>query len=468
MSIGVCYPDKYAVEETFQLLKVPWEWYAPEGQYDVVIARKEDVPGWTGNLVDLTGNNIFQKVAGLLNTGAEHLHEPACDILLDTFRQDLKKYTVLVEIPPVPWGHPYMVALTHDVDLTSARECRFMTVGYAAYQCLMQGKIGAGLRLGLARCGIGPDPWELFCRWKKFEDSLGVRSTFFFVPKPGEPGARAHPYRAVSYDVHEKTDVLRDLETGGWEVGVHGLDNWSDAASGVNERGFLEPLTAHPGNRTHWLLFGTDSWKNFEAAGYSYDTTFGYNDDAGFRAGTLQAYRPRNVQDLLELPLHIQDLGLLGKFCWAPIENGWEKTPCLHLDEPAARAWCDRIFAYARTYGGAVTLLWHYENLVPPRDWSGLYADLVNRAKAEGAWVTTAGNVAGWFRERRETGIEYEVQEKVLVIRIPGAGTGHNPPLRVRVHVDPARVRHVNAGYEAGNGYVDIPGTVSEIWVTLA
>src|SRR5208283_6026562 len=100
----------------------------------------------------------------------------------------------------------------------------------------------------------------------------------------------------------------------------------------------------------------------------SYDTTFGYNDDAGFRAGTLQVYRPRGVENLLELPLHIQDLGLFGKFCWAPTASGWEKTPCLHLDEVAARASCESIFEYARTYGGAVTLLWHYENLVPPRD----------------------------------------------------------------------------------------------------
>jgi hypothetical protein len=27
--IGIIYPDKYAVEETFQLLKIPWEWHEP-------------------------------------------------------------------------------------------------------------------------------------------------------------------------------------------------------------------------------------------------------------------------------------------------------------------------------------------------------------------------------------------------------------------------------------------------------
>jgi len=43
--IGVIYPDKYAVKETFQLMKIPWEWYDPSEGYDVVIGRKEDLSG---------------------------------------------------------------------------------------------------------------------------------------------------------------------------------------------------------------------------------------------------------------------------------------------------------------------------------------------------------------------------------------------------------------------------------------
>jgi hypothetical protein len=37
------YPDKYAVEEAFQLLKIPWEWYDSSEEYDVVIGRREDL-----------------------------------------------------------------------------------------------------------------------------------------------------------------------------------------------------------------------------------------------------------------------------------------------------------------------------------------------------------------------------------------------------------------------------------------
>jgi len=41
--IGVLYPDKYAVEEVFQLLKIPWEWYDSSEKYDVVIVREKDL-----------------------------------------------------------------------------------------------------------------------------------------------------------------------------------------------------------------------------------------------------------------------------------------------------------------------------------------------------------------------------------------------------------------------------------------
>lgn len=265
--IGVLYPDQYAAEEFFQLLKVPWEWYQLGTHYDVVIARKADLPGYAGNVIDLTDNDLFGKISDLLNVGRAHLHEPLSDILIDHLRQELKKYTLLAEIPPVPWGHFYIVALTHDVDVTSVRECRPVTVGYAAFQCFIQGSIRAGFQLLLARCGIGKDPWLLFERWKTFEDQLGVRSTFFFVPRRDDPGKRAHPYRAVGYGIDH--DILHGLSRGNWEIGIHGIDNWADAETGKQE--MMKVDNDATGNRTHWLLFDHTSWKKLDEAGYSYD-----------------------------------------------------------------------------------------------------------------------------------------------------------------------------------------------------
>ncbi len=465
MTVAVCYPDKYPVEETFQLLKIPWVWYEKDNHYDVVIARKADVAGYNGPLIDLTDNDIFKRIRELLNNGQAHLHEPVCDILIDQLRQDIRRYALLIDIPPVPWNHTYLVALTHDVDVTSVKDCRFLTAGYASYQCFRQGKFLSGLRLLGAWSGIGTDPWALFEPWKHLEGNLGVSSTFFFVPKQNTPGIQGHQYRTVGYPVRK--DILDDLTAHGWEVGVHGIDNWIDAGEGRREMAVIG--REHAGNRTHWLLFDKTSWALLDEAGYSYDSTFGYNDDAGFRAGTLQVYKPETAKTLLELPLHIQDIGLFGKSCWAPVENGWERTPCLHLTMTAAGDYCDRVFACARQFGGVVTLLWHYENIAPPRDWSGLYKDLITRAKADGAWITNAANVVAWFRVRRQVSISYTRENDTVTIRTEGDLPGRSlPSLTLRMHIPLNRQIRVNAEYCRQTEYTDILLDKKEITVTLS
>jgi len=116
--IGIIYPDEYAVKETFQLLKIPWEWYNSSKDYDVVIAKREDLKSGDVNLINLSEDDIFKKSSDLLNQGVSHNTEPLCEMYLDELRKKLKQskqFTTLVEIPPVPWGYSYMVALTHDV-----------------------------------------------------------------------------------------------------------------------------------------------------------------------------------------------------------------------------------------------------------------------------------------------------------------------------------------------------------------
>ena len=125
--IGVVYQDEYAVEETFQLLKILWEWYDSSEKYEVVIGRDEDLKSKdvNFNLIDLSEDDIFKKISNLLNQGVMHNREPLCEMYLDELRRKLKQskqFTTLVEIPPVPWGYSYMVALTHDVDITSVKE----------------------------------------------------------------------------------------------------------------------------------------------------------------------------------------------------------------------------------------------------------------------------------------------------------------------------------------------------------
>jgi len=140
--IAVIYPDKYAVEEAFQLLKIPWEWYNASKDYDIVIGRKEDLNSEdvNFNLIDLSEDDVFKRVGNLLNLGIEHNKESFCDVYLDSLRKKLKQFTTLVEISPIPWGYSYMIALTQDVDITSVRERSWISVGIRCLQLFFESK----------------------------------------------------------------------------------------------------------------------------------------------------------------------------------------------------------------------------------------------------------------------------------------------------------------------------------------
>jgi hypothetical protein len=104
--------------------------------YEVVIAKHGDLKSKDVNLIDFSEDDFFKKVDELLNSGIPHNSEPLCEIYLDELRRKLKQFTTLVEIPPIPGGHSYMVALTHDVDITSVKKRSWFSVGYAIYNIM--------------------------------------------------------------------------------------------------------------------------------------------------------------------------------------------------------------------------------------------------------------------------------------------------------------------------------------------
>ena len=248
------------------------------------------------------------------------------------------------------------------------------------------------------------------------------------------------------------------LIEGGWEVGVHGIDNWKRVEKGEEElkRIFKFKLTnSKVGTRIHWLFFDEDTWKRLDDAGYYYDTSFGYNEDVGLRAGTLQVYQPRGVKNLVELPLNIQDVSLF-------------RRKYLNLSEEEAKRRCAEIFDYAKKYGGVVTLLWHQVSLASPHDWGEFYRYLVEKGLKEGAWVTRAVDVVDWFKMRRNVRIGYVKDENKLEIRLRGLDMREGiPKIRLRIHVEPERIKKINEEYAAGDGYVDVMCDRERIEVVL-
>jgi hypothetical protein len=171
---------------------------------------------------------------------------------------------------------------------------------------------------------------------------------------------------------------------------LHGIDAWRESSSAGEELSEVRRVTGRQeiGTRMHWLYFNEQSPDILDSAGFSYDSTVGYCETIGYRAGTTQVYKPLGASRLLELPLHVMDTALF--------------YPCyLNLSEREARQRVDRQIGDTIEFGGSLTLNWHDRSIAPERLWDEFYVELIAAFKAQGAWLATAEQTVAWFRKRR-------------------------------------------------------------------
>ncbi len=197
-----------------------------------------------------------------------------------------------------------------------------------------------------------------------------------------------------------------------------------DSSEGREELEEIRRLTgvAEIGVRMHWLYYDQQSPATLEKAGAAYDSTIGYNETVGYRAGTTQAYKPLEATRLLELPLHVMDTAL-----FYPAHLG--------LSPRQAKTLIGRMADNAVQFGGCLTINWHDRSIAPERLWDDNYRDLVQELKSRGAWFATAGQAIAWFRKRRSVVFETDCIEPELVrARIAHDHCDNLPGLRLRIH----------------------------------
>jgi len=172
--------------------------------------------------------------------------------------------------------------------------------------------------------------------------------------KASPPGPRDSGYDLRELRVRRVIDWLRNRDV---ELGVHPgyatllcpekLRREVNSVREVLGSGSL-------GGRQHYLRWRPDSWIHWENCGLSYDSSVGFAEEIGFRAGTCIPYRPwlfalNRRAELLEIPLLVMDRTLLGYMKLSPGE-------CLD----AVKTLMNR----CRTVGGVFTLLWHNDALL--------------------------------------------------------------------------------------------------------
>ncbi|MFC7231059.1 polysaccharide deacetylase family protein [Saliphagus sp. GCM10025308] len=270
--------------------------------------------------------------------------------------------------------HAFAVCLTHDVD-------RPYKTYQAPYYALVN-RDPSQLRSLLSR---GRPYWQ-FEEIMALEDDLGVRSTFFFLNEQNlfrdkSPREWLRPanwkHFVGRYEITDPAiaDVIRELDAGGWEVGLHGsYESPDDPVRLREEKSQLERILGHEitGGRQHYLrLTRPDTWEIHRELGLRYDASLGSTDEVGFRHG-YGLLRPFD-DEFAVFPLTAMEVALLG--------------PETDLESARERGY--ELLREAERNDAVATLLWHprFFNEDEFGGYRQLYVDLVEYAQERNAWV---------------------------------------------------------------------------------
>ena len=277
---------------------------------------------------------------------------PFLDQQIKEFYQSLQEYFVREQrffVRKYPWAFdkPFAVALTQDVDLT--RKYGLKQLG----KFLVTGKLRDFGR-GAAEFISGRNSYWNFSELLNIYRQNEWRATFFFL-------ARSREGKGYRYNIsHRKfRRLFAGILAEGHRIGLHSSRfafDFPERISGEKEK--LERILKNPvtGVRQHFLrLTFPQAWDIFRQAGFRYDSSCGFNEINGFKAGTSFPFRAfdwtENVNyDLYEIPFSIMDYPLVEQE--TDFDRGW--------------AAFQDIAEKVQGVNGLLNLLWHPSNLAEP------------------------------------------------------------------------------------------------------
>ena len=325
----------------------------------------------------------------------EHDRFRAASSSLDPLDPPLERLRQRLGVEPPRWGGaPFAVALTHDVDVPW-KWTRKGVKGAAARAKseLAGGRVRSGLRelRGLAGAPVhrvtGTDPYWSFDRILEDERRCGASSTFFLLAD------HAHEFDGSAVESYERLRprLVETLQEAGAEVGLHGSYSAADDPGRIaREKERLEKLSGPvQGQRYHYLR--VDPHRNLgalEAAGFAYDSSLGFGDAVGFRAGIAHPFRPWDFErdaprELVEVPLAAMDVTLSAE-------------RYLHLSVEAAERRLMALLDWAAQNGGGFAILWHseqYDSALLP-GWDRLYRRVMEGVRSRGGACVQARALA--------------------------------------------------------------------------
>jgi len=300
-------------------------------------------------------------------------------------------------IAPWPEGRRWAAAFTHDLDVVS------WWPAFTLLRMMELARKGALAQVGrVAAAALGSVGFDPVSRGVAgvldYESSARIRSTWFILC--GTPTLQTMRAGDLTYrpESSKARDILAQVRSAGHEIGLHGSFETLDKSEAFNaQRLRLVEIAGSPvhGIRQHYVRIHPGVTERvMAAAGFSYDSTFGFPDRNGFRLGVADVL-PRWDGDANQ-PIAIQEV----PFTW--MDRALSKYR--GIERPAD--WSQdalELAATAREVGGLWVGLWH-PNLTSPLgfpDAPAAYARTIAGVLAESPYVAPLDTIVQWCRARR-------------------------------------------------------------------
>lgn len=335
-----------------------------------------------------------------LHGDGERFERPWCNYLMFAVARLLARHWPEWE----PRPGPGRLALTHDVDVLDKRWITRLKEGgfraFNALRALKEGRYQTAWRTGmetttfvLRRCN-----YFHLQPMAAMEAEYGFRSAFNVYAGEKPQGWLAQARSLVFDPTYDPAgdarlvETLRGLHANGWEIGLHpGFDTWADGKAMAGEKHALEhKLGIHrvTSVRQHWFRFSLEqTWLAQQQAGLTVDTTMGFTDRPGFRAGLTTPYRPYHHGRREALPLWVVPTILMDTHLYY---YGM-------LDAQTRRERMDHLLGEVQRCGGTASIIWHSHVFSRDHGWQPEYAHLLKRMKEQGLGWALPGELADSF-----------------------------------------------------------------------
>lgn len=275
--------------------------------------------------------------------------------------------------------HPFAVVLSHDLDDLTVAPRHLV---FAAQNAFRHHDVSQAAHLAKAfvsRRAV----YRTFKQINEIERKFAATSSFYFLASPDDVFGRKYTLRDVEGD-------MKDVLDAGSEVGFHtGFWSYDDVDEIRRQKKDLEDVLGSRviGARNHVMRFKPPrTWNVLTAAGFQYDSTYGYPDMIGFRNGIASAFTPYdcNAQreiPIIEVPVMIQD---------------WTMMWWMKLNPQEALRQVTTLLDTVARYHGVLTVLWHSWTFAYPAsfggffqpEWTRLYEKILQEATLRNAWIT--------------------------------------------------------------------------------